>query len=99
MATVTTRAGQSLLDIAVQEGGSMEAMVDVAIANDIRMTDMPAVGSAISVPSSPDSRVTELFANSVHKPASAVSLDDIDRATGGGEGIEFWGIEYDFIVS
>ena len=42
--------GQTLLDAAIQEFGSWEAMMDIAILNDLTMTDIPDADTDIILP-------------------------------------------------
>lgn len=42
--------GQTLLDVAIQEFGSWEAMTDIAILNNLTMTDIPEAGTNLSTP-------------------------------------------------
>ena len=43
---------QSLMDISIQEYGTLEAMFDMAVTNGISITDELTVGSQIDVPES-----------------------------------------------
>ena len=47
---VTVRAGQTLADIAIQEYGSLEAAMELARANGLPLTDIPAPGSELQLP-------------------------------------------------
>ena len=97
-ATITER--QSLLDVALQHSGSLEAAFEIAMLNELSLTDDLAAGKQLSLPDDPDnSDVANYYAvNDLH-PASAITQAEIMDALGQGEGIEFWGIEFDFIVS
>lgn len=93
MIIVTSR--QSLLDIALQHCGAMEDAFALAVENGISLTDELANGQELqSVPVSRSEVVNYYSANSIY-PASAVTA----ALLSGGEGIEFWAVEYDFIIS
>jgi hypothetical protein len=48
----TISAGQSLVDVAIQEYGSLEALFDLADANDLAITDVLTPGRVLVVPNS-----------------------------------------------
>jgi hypothetical protein len=52
MAQSKVSEGQSLLDVAIQEYGTVEALFDLADANGIAITDVIAPGRVLVVPSS-----------------------------------------------
>lgn len=95
-ATITER--QSLLDVAVQHCGSFEAAFDIAMGNGLSVTDDLNAGDRLEMPKQDNKEVADYYAvNDLH-PASAVTQDEILEVLNTGEGIEFWGIEFDFIV-
>lgn len=51
MKTIITE-GQSLVDVAIQELGSVEALFDLADANGVAITDQLTPGQALEVPAS-----------------------------------------------
>jgi hypothetical protein len=50
--------GQSLVDVALQELGSVESLFDLADANGLAITDALAAGQVLAVPSSSGTVVT-----------------------------------------
>jgi hypothetical protein len=52
MSQTTVSAGQSLVDVALQELGSLEALFDLADANGLTITDLIAPGRQLQVPAS-----------------------------------------------
>jgi hypothetical protein len=52
MSQTTVSAGQNLLDICLQELGNLEALFDLADANDLAITDLVAPGRQLQVPDS-----------------------------------------------
>ena len=90
---ITSKQGQWLGDIAVREAGSVEAMVEMAINNNISITDKMIIGSNVSRPDAINKRVMNYYnINSIY-PASA---EIYGRNLGG---IGYMEIESTFIVS
>lgn len=50
MNSIKVLSGQSLFDIAIQECGSAEAVVQLALLNDISITDNLQIGQSILLP-------------------------------------------------
>ncbi|MBO5428055.1 MAG: LysM domain-containing protein [Prevotella sp.] len=64
--------GQSLADVAVQEFGSWEAMIAIARQNGISMTEIPAVGTELTMPDRVWNRTMQLYCrNNDVVPATA----------------------------
>ncbi|WP_304721305.1 hypothetical protein [uncultured Alistipes sp.] len=90
---------QSLLDMALQECGSFEAAFALSERNGIALTDSLTAGQELEIaPEDVDKKriVTALAVQDV-KPATAISAEDAALVPWGG--IEFMGIEIDFIAS
>lgn len=87
--------GQSLADIAIQETGSLENLIALAIENNVPVTDsledMPQVSIPVEVNTSKS--VLAYYRARGLKPAT--NLEQFP----GGEGVEYWIIERDFVVS
>ena len=83
---------QSLFDIALQATGSIEAVFDIAALNGIDITDDLPVGIPLIVPKVVNRQIVEYYRVNGIIPATALETEM-------NEGIEFWAIEYDFIVS
>jgi hypothetical protein len=99
MTKVTVAYGQTWLDIAMQELGDIERTIELAQLNGRSITDALEAGEILNVPDFDTSRrsIVQLFRNNANKPASG---DNMIADTGTvGEGIEFWAIENDFVVS
>ena len=88
--------GQSLFDIAIQSAGSIEAVFDIALANGISITDDLEPGTVLVVPAVLNRQVAEYYRVNGIQPATGITVSDAPALQ---EGVEFWGIEYDFIVS
>jgi len=91
---ITVLQGQNLLDIAVQHTGSTEAVFLLAMENGLGITDELTPGMVLNPVPVQNRRVRNYFANNNLKPATAITADDMIE-----EGIEFWYVEYDFVVS
>lgn len=67
---------QSLLDIAIQEFGTIQTAFDIAVANGLDVTDALAPGTRLTLPSSnfEDREVAEYFKSRSIKPATALPL-------------------------
>jgi hypothetical protein len=101
MAKVTVSYGQTWLDIALQELGDVERVVELVMLNGRSLTDNLQAGEVLTVPDfdATKRRLVKLFVNAANKPASGDSFTAQDNTVSAGEGIEFWAIENDFVVS
>lgn len=92
--------GQTLADIAIQETGWLEGLFDLSVTNGISLTEEIAAGSNLDVADTdvnqPAFRLIKL---EEIKPATAFGYVITGEEEPGQEGIEFWAIEIDFIVS
>ena len=88
--------GQTLLDIAVQAAGSVEAAFEIAAANNISMTDDLAEGTSLIVPSVIDQTVADYFR--VNGIIPKTGIREQDRETAPYSGIGYMTIGVDFIV-
>ncbi|MDK7675111.1 hypothetical protein QP547_04710 [Weeksella virosa] len=91
---------QTLLDIAIQQYGTASAAFDLALANGISLTADLEVGNLLEIPL--DDYGAGLIANYYKanklKPATAIEvlkLTEVELPSG----IDYWAIEFDFIVS
>jgi len=87
--------GQSLLDIAVQECGSVEAVIAIAVLNNISITDDLQVGQVLQMPAPVNKQIAQYYKSKNLKPATAGNLDFMNQD----EGVGFWSIGNDFIIS
>lgn len=99
MANYIVKSRQNLCDIALQLCGSMEAAYDIAAINGLNLTDDLTIGTVLELPTTTDTKTTQHYAANYIVPATAITIDEINVVLNGGEGIDFWGIEYDFIVT
>lgn len=94
---VKVKDRQSLLDMAVQTAGSVEAAFRLSVHNDVSLTDDLQDGQVLdTVPVEHAGTVRRYEAQRI-EPATALSVEE--KAALAQEGIGFMGIEIDFIVS
>jgi hypothetical protein len=77
----TVDHGQSFLDKVIQSSGSVEQAIDMAMLNDIAITDEVQTGMELSVKDMVTQRVTS--------PATAIDASVVILK----EGLEYWDIE------
>lgn len=97
MITVSQR--QSLLDLALQYGGSMEAAMEIAAINGVSITDDLQDGQQLAMPVPQNRDVTNYYVIHDICPATSITKDAINEIIGSGEGIGYWAIGIDFVVS
>lgn len=99
MTKVTVSYGQTWLDIAMQELGDTERALELAQLNGRAITDDLQSGEVLLVPDYDLEKrnIIQVFRNAANRPASGDTLSAEPDSTG--EGIEFWALENDFIVS
>lgn len=89
---------QSIFDVALQHCGNLESAFSIAELNGLSLTDDLEVGASMAMPEADNKQVVQYYATNKIEPATAITQDEINAILATGEGIEFWGIEYDFIV-
>lgn len=88
---------QSLLDIAIQTSGSVEAAFELAAKNDIAISEELARDAELETVAVADKIVLSRYAARNLRPATELSPEDLEAVPYGGIG--FMGIEIDFVVS
>lgn len=91
--TQTVRERQVLLDTAIQECGSIEAVFALALLNGLSITDDLIVGSVLESPGIWNKEVQNYYTINALHPASG------DQGLQLPGGIGNWAIQYEFIVS
>ncbi len=99
MRTAKTTHSQSLLDFAIQHCGTAEAAYDVARLNDMSLTQDVDAGIELILPEISDKEVVAHYELNKLNPATGITQDEFEMMTYGGSGIEFWRIEYEFMVN
>lgn len=94
MSKVIVQAGQTPIDIAMQSTGLPTDIITVANLNGLSMTAdlMPGTELTVPEPLAENNKTATALSLPNARPASAIPADT-------NEGIGFWIIEYDFIVS
>lgn len=97
MGTIIVKDRQTLLDIALQTSGSVEAVMELAIANGRSVTAVLEDGDELTVAGVADATVVNRYEINGIFPATEAS--DEERSAMAYEGIGFMAIENDFVVS
>lgn len=84
---------QSLFDVAIQHAGTPEAAFDLALRNGLSIVDELATGAELAGVEVANKPVENYYSTRRLLPATGVSGEAVE------EGIEFWYVEYDFVVS
>jgi hypothetical protein len=92
---VNVKARQTLLDISVQTAGTLDSLFELASLNGMGITDELVAGQTLTAPAVALFEVADYFRKYKLYPASATTPLSALLP----EGIEFWSIEFDFIVS
>jgi predicted Zn-dependent protease len=87
----TVQPGQTLADLAVQYLGGLDGITSLAALNGLALTEELEAGSILTLPAQRDKRVVAYFARGGYYPATGEQIELL-------EGIDYWGIEFDFIV-
>lgn len=96
---VLIMSGQTLLDLAMQETGSVEGVFQLAVLNGLALTDELSEGNSLKYPTQAVDRVVrKAFQDNNWKPSSAKTVAG-QQLPPTLEGIGYWTIEVDFRVS
>lgn len=95
--SITILKGQSLADIAIQEGGSIEAMYDLALANDLTLDEALIEGNGLLPVDVRDVTIVNFMKRQSINPATAITEQEENAIMP--SGIGFWAIGVDFAVS
>ena len=97
MSKMIVLEGQSLLDIAIQCCGSAEAAYDIAVLNGLSIADDLVAGRELSIPAAVNSSVVSYYTQKGIRPATNITTEAENALIE--EGVEFWAIEYDFVIN
>ncbi len=97
MKKLTVLDRQNIFDIAIQVAGNTEAAFELALLNDLSITDNMEVGLELTTVEKTNRPVADYYDAKQLKPATAATDEQFNEITG--EGIGFMGIEIDFKVS
>lgn len=87
---ITVLPGQTLPDIAIQHAGDLLAWPLIASLNNIDLTSLITAGDKLLIPLPVSKSVADEFAKKGFQPATGDEFL---------EGIDYWAITYEFIVS
>ena len=98
--SIIVQSHQNVLDLAIQEYGSAESAFDLALKNNLSVSDDLKPGKVLELPESiyKDTDVAGYYENKRLQPATALS-QAFYKATKEKEGISYWAINIDFKVS
>lgn len=95
MKTVIVKSGQTLLDIALQEKGSIEAIEEIAALNGLSITDELSAGMELTLPASAWNKLIENYCkNNDVSPATALTDDNLYDLWKGGIGYMVVGVDF-----
>jgi hypothetical protein len=75
---ITSKPGQWPGDIAVREAGSIEAIIEIALENNISITDGLPAGTVLTSPAPVDGRVVNYYKTNGIYPATATDGEPPD---------------------
>jgi hypothetical protein len=74
----TVLNNQSLIDIAIQECGSVDAVFQIALLNGRSITDDLVVGDELRMPPAANTAIAQYYENKALKPATSITGDMLD---------------------
>lgn len=89
---------QSLLDIALQTAGSVEAGMDLAVRNGISVSDDLSDGLELSTAPIIDTKVKQQYDVQGIRPATATSLDELAGYSPSGIGEMCVGVDFEVSI-
>ncbi len=89
--TAQVRPGQTLPDMAIEHCGHISGWAEIARLNGLDMTAGLTAGQLLKLPEVQGKRVVKILCEGGWHPAAGFSPVL--------EGIDFWGIEYDFVIA
>lgn len=98
IANIKASDRQTIVDLAAQELGSVEAAFLLAVKNDLSLSDVLAPGQVLNLSGVQDQTLVNYFKQKNIKPATGLSDDD-NSIVQQDEGIGYWAIGVDFIIS
>lgn len=89
--------GQSFIDLTIQETGTVESLVAMAVLNNRSVSASLSIGQVLSKTAIKNTRVVSFLAPDNKRPATEIVLNEFIKEKP--EGISFWAIGVDFVVS
>lgn len=95
--TATVQPGQTIFDLAIQEYGDLSGLVELASDNNKSLTADIVAGENLKVGQTKNKLITDFYKGRSIKPATGTTESEIEQLKP--EGIGYWAIEHDFVVS
>jgi hypothetical protein len=95
VSTVVVQHNQNLVDIAIMHLGADYAFFDLAILNKLSPTAEITPGMVLKLPPV----VNQNLVDYLESEGAVVATNDSVKVLEPGEGLEFWAIEYDFVIN
>jgi hypothetical protein len=92
---ITIIAKQTLPDIAIQGGGSLETLFNLAADNDMSITEVLTPTHILSVSTVEDADIATYYDHKQLRPISEYAANEYIFP----EGIGYWYVECDFVVT
>lgn len=94
---VTVLHNQSLLDVCLQHTGTIQGIFELAMANDLSITDDVQAGAVLQLSEGikTDKDILNYYRTKAIQPATAITTQTTEKL----EGIGYWAIGVDFKVS
>jgi len=96
MQYITISNGQTFLDLAMQHAGSAEAAFAMSLQSNVPITQELQAGNQLPAPAVVSDGIRNAFAVEKAKPLSIIITQGEDAMN---EGIGYWVMEDDFVVS
>lgn len=97
--TYKVKERQTIFDVALEACGAWTAAYAIAEKNNRSLTDDLVAGEVLELPAVVDSRVVEHFRQDGTSPATGITAEETSTLLYGGEGVDFWRIGFEFIIS
>lgn len=92
-------AGQTMLDLAIQEAGGLQAVFELSLLNQKSLTSMLEQGQSVQYPARPENTsILNAYKTNKWKPASAAAIPGVKEPEILG-GVGYWTIGQNFTVS
>jgi hypothetical protein len=95
ISTAKIEVNQAQIDVAIQYTGDAASLFDIALMNGLSITDDVPPGTVLLLPPVSDSKVLQYYTDGNYKTITILPVDELIS----GEGVEFWNIQYDFVVN
>lgn len=93
MRPIAVETNQNILDVCLQVYGTLDALFDLALENNMGITDDIQAGQTMQYTQN-SNPIAAYYAGRNHRPATQHNDDHLHIL----EGIDYWAIEIDFVV-